>query len=545
MSHSTYSVFYIYANEDQSLRTELGGQLNLLENKRFIDTWGKDKLRAGVNWREVTEEYLSQSDIVLCLISSDFFGDDYALELLEAAKKMNKVIIPIIMRPCLWEVYGELEELKVLPENKKAITSWNDRESAYLEIVQELLSIVKNLTPKSQEKPSTKNTDMPDINYFDHGYALLIGIRYGHWKRGRLNGTLNDIKNLKNHFIDTKKAAFKEENVIQLTEEKATAEGISKALDELTEKANADSNASVLIYYSGHGETDKTNYFLVPYDFDISRWRDNKTFDSNNVVLSKAFAQKITKIKTKKSMVILDCCHAENIPVEKGLDDVQPDFLKGFTDDLDTVFEKKVASKGLSEELNKGGGNIILTSCRAEEKSLDLGGEGLFTQVLLECFNGQDNIEKDGWVRLIDMIRYIRKTVPKRAMEYIIKGKPHQQHPVFKRINDLDAEEYIVCAYNIAKAKNIDELDEPTPTPKPIPKPTNQNNSPVMTKQEIIKLIDEDIDEAIAIIDDHYQGKFGTINDLMDEYINRPNNFSLNSFRSRLKLYIRRKYPKR
>ena len=113
-------------------------------------------------------------------------------------------------------------------------------------------------------------------NIFEHGYALFIGIRYGHWSANLspLDGTLRDISSLKSHFTHPEKAAYKSENVISLTEEAATAKGIINALDQLNQMAKKDAEATVIIYYSGHGETDGKNYFLVPYDFELEKWQD-------------------------------------------------------------------------------------------------------------------------------------------------------------------------------------------------------------------------------------------------------------------------------
>lgn len=276
---------------------------------------------------------------------------------------------------------------------------------------------------------------------FEHGYALFIGIRYGHWSASvsPLEGTLRDIDDLNNHFIDAKKAAFPPGNIIVLKEEQATTSGVFKALDDLKTLANKDSEASVIIYYSGHGETDGKNNFLVPFDFDLNQWQRLGTFDESKVILSKEFAKKVNEIQAKKSLIILDCCHAESMPVEKGL--------------KKAVLQRNraaISHNNLIDEIGKGKGRVILTSCEADEKSLDLGTNGLFTQVLLECLNGADNIKKDGWVRLTDMLNFIPSTVSERANK-----RGHNQSPMFKRIENLSVEDFIICAYDIVQAKGL------------------------------------------------------------------------------------------
>lgn len=282
---------------------------------------------------------------------------------------------------------------------------------------------------------------------YENGYALFIGIRYSNWSDS-LNAPLKDVEALLNHFRDPLKAAYRNENIIELTEESATRQGILDALDRLAEKASTNPDASVLIYYSGHGGNLGSDYFLVPYDFDLLSWNSgilNREF----VIQTSTFASKINAINAKKCLVLLDCCHAENIPVDKKLM-TSVKFLDEFVDILDNEITELPIKKEINSQLDKGTGRVILTSCNAEETSLDLGKISLFTKVLLECLNGNGNIEQDGWVRLLDLMRYVPKNVVKEAQQI----DNHSQHPMFKRIENLSSEDFIICAYDLRKAKN-------------------------------------------------------------------------------------------
>jgi hypothetical protein len=282
---------------------------------------------------------------------------------------------------------------------------------------------------------------------YEHGYALMIGIGYGHWESS-LSGPIRDVLALKDHFLDIKKAAYKPENIICLTEKEATKNGIIDALKEIADKSKNDIDASVIIYYSGHGATSNGKYFLVPYDFDLASFHTNNNSLLESAIYSDQFAEAISAVDARKCMVILDCCHAENIPVLK---EISNKFLTGFIDNVSENISTTQEKSGFNEKIKKGEGRVILTSCKASETSLDLGQISLFTKVLLESLNGTSNIESDGWVRLIDLIRYIPLTVSS-----IAKNKfNHNQNPIFKRIENLGAEEFIICAYDINKAKSI------------------------------------------------------------------------------------------
>ena len=60
-----------------------------------------------------------------------------------------------------------------------------------------------------------------------------------------------------------------------------------------------------------------------------------------------------------------------------------------------------------------------------------------------------------------------------------------------------------------------------------------------MNKEQILSLIDDDIDAAFEELDKIFLGKNATYKDLSKEYFEQPNNFSLATFRSRLKVFVR------
>ncbi len=305
-----------------------------------------------------------------------------------------------------------------------------------------------NIKELQEDSVSTRGDDAPSP-YYEDGYALFIGIKYENQSDALrpLNGTLPDVNDMEKHFLDKDKAAFNPANVITLRESEATAKGIFEALDKLAEMSAANPNASIMVFYAGHGMTDGKHYFLAPYDFDFKRWYYAKTYDEKQVVMAPDFSIKLAAIKAKKSFIILDCCHSENIPIAEHL---EPSgyFLRGFADILD---QEQQGTRSLDDRISKGVGRVILTSCTENEKAIDLGTNGLFTKILLECLNGAGNIEKDGWVTLLDVMRYVPKNVRDTALK-----RRHNQNPVFSRIENLQSEDFIICAYDIHQARGIE-----------------------------------------------------------------------------------------
>jgi TIR domain len=69
------------------------------------------------------------------------------------------------------------------------------------------------------------------------------------------------------------------------------------------------------------------------------------------------------------------------------------------------------------------------------------------------------------------------------------------------------------------------------------PLPQSPVLPPSITKDEILALIDKDLDSSFDKLDSIF-GEKNIYNDLSKEYVSQPNNFSIASFRSRLKRFV-------
>ena len=303
---------------------------------------------------------------------------------------------------------------------------------------------------------------------FDNGHALLIGIQYRQYHPDhQLRGALPDVRDVENLLTDPYKAAYPKEQVKSLKEEQATTANILQALDHLATISKENPEATIIIQFAGHCEVMNDTCFWVPYDFNIEAYR-NKELDKTTIVSSQQLAKKVANIQSNKLLIILDCCHSASMsettrslegaflsavpPSSVGqlLNDVMPDgkIVSETVEKLEVV-EATTTRGGLVSKIEEGTGRIILTACGEDEKAIDSGTNGLFTQALLEVLGGEGNHEKDGYVDIWDIQRYLTKVVPARARQ-----KNHEQHPVFK--TDKHEGRFIVCAYDIYKTRGLE-----------------------------------------------------------------------------------------
>jgi internalin A len=128
-------VFFSYAHEDEWLRDQLETHLKLLQRKRLIRAWHDRKILPGGKWDQEIDRALQSASIILFLVSADFLASDYCWgkEVKLALKRNDATVIPIMLRDC--DIKGApFESLQFLPKDRKAVTKWDDRDSAWTDV---------------------------------------------------------------------------------------------------------------------------------------------------------------------------------------------------------------------------------------------------------------------------------------------------------------------------------------------------------------------------------------------------------------------------
>jgi TIR domain len=143
-------VFYAYSHKDEMLRDELGKQLSILRRQKVVADWHDRRIGAGTEWKGEIDKYLNSSRVILLLVSSDFLASDYCYDVemqraLERHRAGEARVIPVILRPCLWK-HPPLDNLQALPRDAKPVTTWLDRDEAFLNVAEGIREAVQVLT---------------------------------------------------------------------------------------------------------------------------------------------------------------------------------------------------------------------------------------------------------------------------------------------------------------------------------------------------------------------------------------------------------------
>ena len=249
-------------------------------------------------------------------------------------------------------------------------------------------------------------------NVFEKGYALVCGMG------GDLPGTVRDAEMFADVLCDRERCGYPKDNVTLLTSDEATAAAMSNAL---ASYRNISKDATLILYYSGHGvrqkEAKSSAFYFCTAGFDKSKL-DETAFSGE------AFASALDLIPAKQIVLILDCCHAGSMTVTKG---------------DDTVACSRIPPEAM-QSFSAGRGRFILSSCREHEVSFTGHPCSPYTAALIEALCGAGAARQDGLVYFTDLFGYTSSKVPQLTQ--------NRQHPTA----DFHQGDNIAMAYYAAGA---------------------------------------------------------------------------------------------
>ena len=162
-------VFYVVAQDDQDMCSELDKHLILLQQDGLITTWHSYRIAPGMDIQAAIDQHLATARIILFLISPDFLASNYATGI-EVQRAMQRYdagearVIPILLRPVDWQ-HASFGKLKALPDNGIPITKWLNRDDAFQNVVTGIRAVLKEIPHSALNAPSTTLPRVWNIPY--------------------------------------------------------------------------------------------------------------------------------------------------------------------------------------------------------------------------------------------------------------------------------------------------------------------------------------------------------------------------------------------
>ena len=143
-------MMYSYAHKDDTFRQELDVYLTPLFRQNRIAIWQDRKILPGSEFDKDIARALEESDVILLLVSANYMASKYSwsIELkraLERHEQGTARVIPIILKPTpLWRD-APFGKLTALPKDGKAITTYENQDLAWTEVVEEIRRLITSL----------------------------------------------------------------------------------------------------------------------------------------------------------------------------------------------------------------------------------------------------------------------------------------------------------------------------------------------------------------------------------------------------------------
>jgi hypothetical protein len=156
--------FISYSHNDTAMLDMLHKHLAQLRREGLINTWEDRAIDAGGVLDQQISSALTKSTLFLALLSPDYIASNYcyekefqtALQLQETGKL---IIVPIVIEPCDW-LSTPFNKFKAIPKDGKAITTWENKNTAFLDVTQNIRRLIK----ASEEIPIRSQTDLTGMS---------------------------------------------------------------------------------------------------------------------------------------------------------------------------------------------------------------------------------------------------------------------------------------------------------------------------------------------------------------------------------------------
>ena len=224
-------------------------------------------------------------------------------------------------------------------------------------------------------------------------YLFSVGINKYKNSLMDLDFSAPDAQSISSFFKKNHRKLFSDIKIFELTDQEATKERI---LDNLEHVASIGSSQdTVILYFSGHGETVKDQWYYIPFELTEP---DQSALIVKKGLSSMTLQKHVMDIKAHKVFLILDCCKSGAVTV---LDDTE--------------------TKRPFALLSRFTGIHIAAAASKENPAFELRAlrHGLMTYTLLEGMGAHaDKSPVDRNISVMEVMSYLKTRMPSLSSQY-------------------------------------------------------------------------------------------------------------------------------
>jgi len=163
---SRSKVFVSYSHTDLKWLRMLQDHLEPLVQQGLIQLWEDTRIKPGSNWRQEIRQAIATAKVAILLVSAPFLGSEFITKnelppLLAAAKRDGTLILPIVVRPCLFKLSKELEQFQAVnsPDRPLSKIKKANQEEVFVQVAKIILESLSNFKPESSGFVDNKQTE--------------------------------------------------------------------------------------------------------------------------------------------------------------------------------------------------------------------------------------------------------------------------------------------------------------------------------------------------------------------------------------------------
>jgi hypothetical protein len=115
-----------------------------------IEFWDDTQIKPGEKWQEEIKKNIDSCKVAILLISTDFLGSEFISTheippLLKAAEENGATILTVILKPCLFEEFTELNQYQAMNSPSKPVIKldYYEKEELYVNLVRQTKRLLK------------------------------------------------------------------------------------------------------------------------------------------------------------------------------------------------------------------------------------------------------------------------------------------------------------------------------------------------------------------------------------------------------------------
>ncbi|MFD0878214.1 toll/interleukin-1 receptor domain-containing protein, partial [Massilia pinisoli] len=127
---SKVNIFISYSRTKVKFRDSFETAIHLLKQE-LLESWYDEQMNISVDWQNEIDEKLEKSNIVVCLLSKEYFSSIYCTYETQKAMEMKKIIYPILINDCAWKdtpfakINGHYKAIEPIPKAQRDRV-WNE-----------------------------------------------------------------------------------------------------------------------------------------------------------------------------------------------------------------------------------------------------------------------------------------------------------------------------------------------------------------------------------------------------------------------------------